>query len=98
MLESKIQKKVIEYLLDIGCKVINLKSAIRKGNADLVICYKGYYVEFEMKQPGKEATKMQLIKGRETTSADGMWFCIHSLEEAQEAIAEVRTTYDIFYG
>jgi len=86
MLESKIQKKVIEWLLSIGCKVINLKSATRKGNADLVICYTGLYVEFEMKQPGKHATKLQKIKGDETTDAQGYWFEIHSLEEAQEAI------------
>ena len=86
MLESKIQKKVIEYLLDIGCKVINLKSATRKGNADLVICYKGLYVEFEMKQPGKDATKLQKIKGQETTVAEGLWFVVHSLDEAKEVI------------
>ena len=86
MLESSIQKKVIKYLLDEGCKVINLKVASKSGNADLVICYKGMYVEFEMKQPGKEATKMQLIKGRETTEAGGHWFCIHSVREAIKAI------------
>lgn len=90
MLESAIQKKVIAYLLDIGCKVINLKSATRKGNADLIICYNGLYVEFEMKQPGKHATKLQKIKGYETTEADGHWFEIHSLEEAEKAIRSLR--------
>ena len=86
MLESKIQKQVIEYLLSIGCKVINLKVASLRGNADLIICYKGRYIEFEMKQPGKEATKLQLIKGEECKAARGLWACIHSVEEAQEFI------------
>ncbi len=90
MLETAIQKKVIAYLLEIGCKVINLKSAVRKGNADLLICYRGYYIEFEMKQPGKDATKLQKIKGQETMAAKGLWFVIHSLEEAQEAIHLIR--------
>lgn len=90
MLETKIQKKVIEWLLSIGCKVINLKSATRKGNADLVICYMGLYVEFEMKQPGCYATKLQKIKGTETTEASGYWFEIHSLEEAQDAIRSLQ--------
>lgn len=90
MLETKIQKKVIEYLLEIGCKVINLKSATRKGNADLVICYNGLYVEFEMKQPGCDATKLQKIKGQETLDADGHWFVIHSLEEAEKAIRSLQ--------
>ena len=95
MLETAIQKKVIAWLLSIGCKVINLKSAVRKGNADLVICYKGRYIEFEMKQPGKTATKLQFIKGLECSVAGGSWFCIHSLEEAQEAITHVRDYYGI---
>lgn len=90
MLETKIQKKVIEWLLEIGCKVINLKSATRKGNADLVICYMGLYVEFEMKQPGKDATKLQKIKGVETTDASGYWFVIHSLDEAEDAIRSLQ--------
>ena len=94
MLETTIQKKVIKYLLEIGCKVINLKSATRKGNADLVICYRGAYVEFEMKQPGKDATKMQKIKGQETILADGFWFVIHSLDEAKEAIGFIDESKD----
>ena len=94
MLESKIQKHTIVYLLSIGCKVINLKSATRKGNADLVMCYRGLYVEFEMKQPGKEATKMQRIKGQETLDAQGFWFCIHSLDEAKEAIRIIDESKD----
>ena len=95
MLETAIQQKVIAWLLSIGCKVINLKSAVRKGNADLVLCYRGRYIEFEMKQPGKDATKLQKIKGEECASTGGSWFCIHSLEEAQEAITHVRGYYGI---
>ena len=95
MLESKIQKGVVTWLLSIGCKVINLKVANRKGNADLVMCYKGYYIEFEMKQPGEHATKLQKIKGRDTTDAQGQWFEIHSLEEAKEAIEMVEVHYGL---
>ncbi len=86
MLESKIQAKVVKYLEGIGCKVIKLIVANTSGNADLIICYHGYYVEFEMKQEGKEATKLQIIKGRQTIESDGQWFCIHSVEEAKLAI------------
>jgi len=95
MLESAIQKKVVKWLLSIGCKVIVLKVASKSGNADLVICYRGYYIEFEMKQEGKEATKLQVLKGRECVNADGQWFTIHSLEEAQEAIEFVEKIYAI---
>ena len=89
-LESKIQKEVVKWLEFIGCKVIKLVVANKAGNADLIICYKGYYIEFEMKQVGKEATKLQVIKGQWTIDADGAWFGIHSLDEARDAISEFR--------
>jgi len=86
MLESKIQKAVVKWLKSIGAKVIVLKVASVSGHADLVICHQGMYIEFEMKQPGKHATKLQVLKGIETMEAGGEWFEIHSLEEAQNAI------------
>ena len=89
-LESKIQKDVVKWLEFIGCKVIKTIVTNKSGNADLIICYKGYYIEFEMKQVGKEATKLQVIKGQWTIDADGAWFCIHSVDEAKDAITEVR--------
>ena len=89
MLESGIQKKVATYLRSVGAKVIKLVVGSVKGNADLVICYRGLYVEFEMKQPGEHATPLQLLKGRDTTKAEGLWFEIHSVEEAQEAIRSI---------
>jgi len=95
MLESKIQKQTIDYLLSIGCKVINLKAASRAGNADLVFCYKGLYIEFEMKQPKKDATKLQQIKGRETVKAGGLWFVVHSVEEASEIMLQVDSLFDV---
>ena len=89
-LESKIQKDIVKWLEFIGCKVVKLIVANKSGNADLIICYKGYYIEFEVKKPLKEATKLQVIKGQETIVADGAWFCIHSVDEAKDAITEVR--------
>ena len=86
MLESAIQKKVVKFLESRLCKVIVLKVASKSGNADLIICYHGMYVEMEMKQPNKHATKLQLLKGKETTDADGYWFEIHSVEEAEKAL------------
>ncbi len=95
MLESKIQAKVVTYLKSVGCKVIKLVVGSVKGNADLIICYRGYYIEFEMKQPGKHATPLQVFKGGETAAADGHWFEIHSVEEAEEAIEFINKIYGV---
>ena len=95
MLESKIQKQTIDYLLSIGCKVINLKAATKSGNADLVICYRGLYIEFEMKQLKKDATKLQKIKGRETAKAGGLWYVVHSVDEAQEIMLQINSLFDV---
>ena len=86
MLESRIQKFIVTWLRSIGCKVIILKVGSVRGNADLIICYKGMYIEFEMKQPGKRATKLQLVKKVDTEEAGGYWFEIHDLAEAMDAI------------
>jgi len=87
--ESKAQTKVMKYLKSVGCKVIKTVVNTVAGHADMIICYKGHYIEFEMKAPGKHATKLQLVKARETQEAGGHWFEIHNVEEAKEAIAKV---------
>ena len=84
--ESEIQSNIILYLTAIGCKVINTVSLSKSGNADLVICYKGFYVEIEVKDVNKNARKLQVLKGKETTDAEGFWFVAHSVEEVKEAI------------
>lgn len=96
-LESKIQKEILDWLESIGCKVIKLVVANKSGNADVIICYKGYYLEFELKQVGEEPTKLQCIKGKMTLDAEGQWFAIHSLDEAKEAIAFVNKIKGVTY-
>ena len=90
-LEKTIQNKVVKYLKDEGCKVIKTIVNNTSGNADLIICFRGIYIEFEMKQPGKHATKLQKLKGQETLDAGGYWFEVHSLEEAKDALSIVRS-------
>ena len=43
----------------------------------------------EVKQPGKHATKLQLLKGEETRKAGGYWFEVHSVDEAKESIDSI---------
>ena len=84
--EQKIQKKIVEYLESVGCKVIKLVAANKKGNADLIVCYRGLYIEIEVKQPGKKPTKLQLLKGQETVEAGGFWMWADNLEDVKTTI------------
>jgi len=87
--EAKIQTSVSNWLTVNGCKVIKTVALTKSGNADLVICYRGYYVEMEIKVPGEECRRLQTIKAQETVDAGGYSFCIHSLAEAKEAIRDM---------
>ena len=93
--EAAIQTKVSNWLTANGSKVIKTVALTKSGNADLVICYKGYYVEMEIKVPGDECRRLQSIKAQETVDAGGYCFCIHSLDEAKEAIELIRNHYGI---
>ena len=88
--EAKIQSDVTIWLESIGCKVINTVALSKSGNADLIICWKGYYVEMEIKVPGDEARPLQVVKGQWTIDADGAWFCIHSLDEAKDSMSYMK--------
>ena len=95
MLEKQIQAKIVKYLKSIGCKVTKTIVNNTSGTADLIVCYRGYYVEMEVKQPGKHATKLQQLKGRETEEAGGRWFEVHSVDEAMEAIDLMNKAYGL---
>jgi len=93
--EAKIQTSVNNWLVSIGCKVIKTVALSKSGNADLVICYKGYYIEMEIKVPGEECRKLQTIKAQQTVDAGGHSFCVHSLDEAKHFIGFINSIYGL---
>lgn len=94
-LEAKIQGTIMKYLKLHGCKAIKIVEASVAGHADIVGCYKGYYFEMEVKIPGAKSRPLQIAKGEECLKAGGMWFEVHSLDEAKNGLNYIKDHYGI---
>lgn len=62
--EQKIQKEIITYLESLGAVVVKINNTPifsngrfipprQKGISDLLVCYKGYFIAFEVKVKGR---------------------------------------------
>lgn len=89
MSESKIQSQMIKYIKARGGKVIDTIVLSTSGNADLIVCYLGRYVEIEAKAAGKKARALQEVKGRETIKAGGKWICTSSIEDVVDLLDNI---------
>ena len=68
------QQLTAEVIADIeasGGKAINLIAASKAGNADIVACYKGKYIELEIKGRGDTEKPHQALKLNEAIEAGG---------------------------
>jgi len=75
MLESAIQKKIVDFLEDSGALVYKTISLSKSGFPDIMGVYKGRHIHIEVKQPGKKATKLQEFKMNKLTIA-GSYGCV----------------------
>lgn len=51
MKEQDIQKKIIDYLEELGAYVVKVVSATKAGVPDLLVCYEGKFIAIEVKTP-----------------------------------------------
>lgn len=98
-LESKIVKKVIDYLRSRGAFAVKSygNPVVTRGLPDIVCCYKGRYIAFEVKRDASgKPTDLQSFRLKEITQAGGIAQVISSVAEAKllldriDAIQEAR--------
>lgn len=88
--EGKVKKKVKEYLQSIGAwyymPVTNGMG--RVGCPDILVCYKGLFMAFETKAPGKikNVTANQEREINDIRSAYGLALVVDDVEQVKEAI------------
>ena len=89
--ESRFQKKAKELIESKGGYTIKIHvSAYQsEGEPDLVCCYKGKFVAFELKVDNNKPSKLQLEKIKEIQAAGGIAKAVWSLEEIEETLYEV---------
>lgn len=90
-LESRITKKILERLRSRGgfWFKLHVSEFQEAGIPDIIGCYRGRFVSFEVKRPGNHPTKLQEYKMKQITQAGGIARVIHSAEEAEAVIDEL---------
>ena len=88
--EGKVKKKVKEYLQSIGAwYYMPVSNGMgRVGCPDILVCYKGLFMAFETKAPGKikNVTPNQEREINAIICANGLALVVDDVEQVKEAI------------
>ena len=88
--EGKVKKKIKEYLVTTGAwYYMPVSNGMgRVGCPDILVCYKGYFLAFEVKSPGKIAntTANQDREIAGINNAKGVAVVVDSVEQVMEVI------------
>ena len=88
--EGKVKKKIKEYLVTTGAwYYMPVSNGMgRVGCPDILVCYKGYFLAFEVKSPGKIAntTANQDREIAGINNAKGVAIVVDSVEQVMEII------------
>jgi|TARA_B110000908_G_scaffold87043_1_gene103988 hypothetical protein len=91
--EGKVKKKVKEYLQSIGAwYYMPVSNGMgRSGCPDILVCYKGLFMAFETKAPGKikNVSANQEREINAITSANGLAHVVDDVEQVKEVIENV---------
>lgn len=88
--EGKVKKKIKEYLVTTGAwYYMPVSNGMgRVGCPDILVCYKGYFLAFEVKSPGKIAntTANQDREIAGINNAKGVAIVVDCVEQVMEVI------------
>lgn len=89
MNEQTIQKKIIKHLESIGAYVIKIVVAQRSGIPDLICCYRGKFIAFEVKSKTGKVSALQSYNIQKIKEQDGHAFVVRSVEEVKDIIKQL---------
>lgn len=90
-LESAFQKEAIELIESMGGKVtkVHVSAYQDQGEPDLICCYKGRYVAFELKIDDNKPSALQEEKMDDIKRAGGIALPVWSINEIKETLYEI---------
>lgn len=80
-MESKLQKRVLQYLKTNGIYAIKVIQATKTGIPDIICCLNGKFVAIELKSPKNNADKLQEYNIKQIQESGGIAFCSDNYEE-----------------
>ena len=90
MLESKIQKDILNYLRH--KRIFHLRFQAQSninGIPDVICCYKGLFIGLELKQENGRATELQKRKLDAINNAGGIGLIVKSVEEVEQLFDQI---------
>lgn len=81
MSESQIQKKIIDYLESLDAYVVKTIKCNRAGVADIIVCFRGHYIAFEVKAKGGKVSPLQLHHEQLVQESGGHSAVVYSVED-----------------
>ena len=87
MSEQAIQRAIIKYLKTISY-VVKIISATKAGVLDVIVCYKGRFIAFEVKTPDKKnnVSDLQQHNINEIVKNGGLAYVVWELKQVKEII------------
>ena len=88
MLEQKVQKKIIDFLNDIGawsCKIISSNKA---GTPDILACHQGKFLAIECKSVKGKPSEIQKYQISQIEQAGGIAVVAYSINDVKRIIHE----------
>lgn len=92
MAEKEIVNSILRYLKTVpGCFCWKEHGGMygTAGIPDIICCYRGRFLAFEVKQPGRKLTRLQEITLNKIVSAGGLAKKVTSVEEVNLILNEV---------
>ncbi len=92
MKEKAITNKILKHLKSLpGCFAFKEHGGLygTSGIPDIIVCYKGKFVAFEVKTEKGKLSKLQEITIEKIRNAKGMAFKVTNLEEVEEILKGV---------
>ena len=92
--EQALQKKILTYLDSMGCWTVKTISCNKNGVCDILCCYRGRFVAFEVKRQGKlrEVSKIQQYQINKINEAGGSAHAVDSLEKVVTIVETLSNT------
>lgn len=85
-MEADIQSKIIKYLKSKGAFVVKTIVLTTSGVPDILCCYKGYFIAFEVKTATNEATPLQKATLKRIKNAKGLGAVVRSVDDVKECL------------
>ena len=85
-MESKLQAKILRYLIyQDDCWAIKAESVTR-GIPDIICCYRGKFIGFEVKSEQGELSEIQKATGELIDSAGGIYRVVRTMEDVKRIL------------